>query len=377
MGLIITPQKSIEEYFERNDLSKSLMTALLKNAGEFVKRRDTEFVRTNAMIIGSAVDTILTGEKGQFEKEYYISEIEKKPSPAEMRIIETVFYMVLDEVKEGESIMNNIHELSFYEEFILAACIELDWNAKHKDETKIKNIIKVGAIYFEDLKKSYGKTIISVEDKMTIDSIVMSLATNPTTSSFFNRDAYKQDNEIDIYYQLPIYFNYRDIDCKSLLDIVIVFKDSSGEIQRVIPIDLKTMEGDTLHFIHKLKMFRYDIQASWYTLALSKYFDVSKDVIENFGFIVESTTLSGRPLHFNCTDELLSIGKSGREELTIHGYLIQKKIKGYDDLIDDFIWHEKNGWEQEKVVAESSGVLELGWNGIIEKNESEYKITTL
>ena len=42
-------------------------------------------------LIGGAVDTILTGEKGEFEKQYYVSQLDKLPSEVEIQIIGDVF----------------------------------------------------------------------------------------------------------------------------------------------------------------------------------------------------------------------------------------------------------------------------------------------
>ena len=100
-------------------------------------------------------------------------------------------------------------------------------------------------------------------------SITESLRTNPVTKSFFDRETYSKLEDIDVYYQLPIYFEYRGIACKALLDMLFVFKDIDGKVLSVLLVDLKTMAGLTINFgITSFKSFRYDIQAAWYTEAL-------------------------------------------------------------------------------------------------------------
>jgi len=71
---------------------------------------------------------------------------------------------------------------------------------------------------------------------------------------------------------------------------------------------------------------------------------------------------------------LLKIGKSGREavklyEITDHplgdigGLSINKDIKGYEQLLEEYLYHSETGWVEDKIVAENNGILELTWEG--------------
>ena len=114
-------------------------------------------------------------------------------------------------------------------------------------------------------------------------------------------------------------------------------------------------------------------QAAFYTEALkSKY---SAYEILPFKFIVESTTNPGNPLVFTCNQELLEIGKSGRnaynlcdkayvsDEYTV--YMKFDKIKGFHQLIEDYKWYMENGFSVNREIAQSQGEFYLSWNGII------------
>ena len=94
-----------------------------------------------------------------------------------------------------------------------------------------------------------------------------------------------------------------------------------------------------------------------------------------FKFIVESTTNPGNPLVFTCNQELLEIGKSGRnaynlcdkayvsDEYTV--YMKFDKIKGFHQLIEDYKWYMENGFSVNREIAQSQGEFYLSWNGII------------
>ena len=83
--LIIGTKKQIQQYREHPGMNQSTLKNVQYGLSYFLKKQDEEgpiasFER------GSAVDTILTGNEGDFKDLYYISALEKKPSDKEMEI---------------------------------------------------------------------------------------------------------------------------------------------------------------------------------------------------------------------------------------------------------------------------------------------------
>jgi hypothetical protein len=235
----------------------------------------------------------------------------------------------------------------------------------------INKIIDIGSEYFEDLKKGLGKQILTSEEKKLIDDIVFSLKSNSRTSKFFDRVALSRAELVTVYYQLPIYFYYKGIYCKALLDMLIVIRNEKGEITSVQAFDLKTMNGNTLRFLSNLKSFRYDIQAAWYTealLAKESSFEladkITKDMLKPFTFIVESNSYPGQPLLFEADEEILEVGKYGISDLLLAEYVMRNKVKGFDELIDTYIYQNDNDWKEEEIITKNNGVLKFDWNGI-------------
>lgn len=375
MGVVITPQSKINEYFDSPALSQSLLKKLLGGIDSFAHNNKEEaelyYTEKGHFIIGSAVDTLLTGEEGEFEKQYYVSEIEKKPSEVEMSIIQKAFSEV---VTANFNSIENIGDLENYKDAVESSIEEHNWQPNWKMDTKINKIVDIGSVYFEDLKAGYGKQILTTSEKILIDNIVSSLVNNPRTSKFFDRKALSRAVEVSVYYQLPIYFTYKNLDCKALLDILIVVKDEKGKIVSVQPFDLKTMTGNTLKFVSNLKSFRYDIQAAWYKealLAVDSSLDLgigqvdSECVLKPFTFIVESNTFPGQPLIFETDEDLLNIGKYGKQDVVTEDKEILKYgVKGFDELVDTYIYQTENEWREEKVITDNNGVFKIGWNGI-------------
>ncbi len=374
MAIFITKQDKIDEYFERPEVNQSSLKDLKDGLNNFLasiakKQKDKEENKPTPdyFLIGGAVDCILTGEEGEFEAKYYVSPLDKKPTEVEIKIIESVF----EELKHA----GMLQQMEFFDAYdaILAAANEFSWQSRWKDETRVSKIIEAGTDYYEDLKKSFGKEIISSEMYEKIQNICKSLRTNSRTKKYFDREMQSKQENMDFYYQLPIYFSYQGIECKALMDLVVVHKNAQGDIINIEPIDLKTMAGDTLQFNSKIKQHRYDIQAAWYVLALCKYFNVTPAMIERFKFIVESTTNVGTPLVFRISSQTLNHGIEGAPE----GYFVSEdegrelyypEVKGYKQLMAEYIYYSEQGFKMDKALVDNEDIIELDWTvGIVKR----------
>ena len=173
MAIIIASQKDIDNYFESDEVNQSSLKKLAGGLDGYLaaiakRKKDKEEGKADPeyFLIGGAVDTILTGEKGEFEKQYYVSQLDKLPSEAEIQIIGDVFM---------ELVNNNVIDQVNFEDCydaILASADEFGWQKNWKADTRVNKIIEKGTEYFEDLKNSLGLKILNTELKNKIDSIL-------------------------------------------------------------------------------------------------------------------------------------------------------------------------------------------------------------
>lgn len=389
MSVIVATKKEVQEYYESDALGQSKLKKLLGDLNSFHKEDDSS---ADHFVIGSAVDCILTNSREAFEAEYYISEVEKLPSEAVIGILQSVYEDLLQDYAEHLEVIQGQDEplpvtpfvefvgnLKDHPSYILNACEKAEWQPRWGADAKLKNIIEPGTEYFMDLCKAFGKKVISKSQANTINAIVTSLETNPRTSGFFDRVFFENLPNITIYYQFPIYFEYRGVQCKALLDMVIVERDIEERIISITGIDLKTMNGNTYYFPNSVKSRRYDIQAAWYTLALHHHFAVPEGstVIKPFKFIVESTTYQGKPLNYIVAESLLALGRFGRRIISLHetdmfngdpmaSAIIQPQILGFEQLLDLYIFHSENGFNEEREIQEAGLTpLVVSWDGIV------------
>ena len=355
----------VEDYYINPAISQSQLKLLLgpdPSIFNTIQEPDLYFEEKKHFIIGNGVDIQLTRPIEEFNQKFHISNLQNKPSDT----IKSIVNQVYDRVKETYP---NVETIQNYNNAILDACNDHNYQPNWKTETRIAKIIEAWE-YWEDLKQAEGKVVLSQEENDLISQIVMSIRTNPTTSKYF-----ETSKDVEILDQLAIYFSYCDIDCKALLDRVIV----DHKNKTIQPIDFKTMGDQTLYFPKSLRQRRYDIQAAFYMQALfqwciqqDKYLDYK---ILNFKFIVESTVNPGNPLVFTCSSELLDIGKNGRQPYKLCDkpyisseyitYMKFDEIKGFHQLIEDYKWYMENEFEKNRKIVESQGEFQLDWNGII------------
>jgi hypothetical protein len=389
MSVIVATKEEVLEYYESSALGQSKLKRLLGDLGSFHKVEDSS---AEHFVIGSAVDCILTNSREAFKEEYYTSEVEKLPSETVVSILQSVHEDLLQDYAEHLEVIigqenpepvtpfiDFVGDLKDHPSYILDACDKAEWQPRWGADAKLKNIIEPGTEYFMDLCKAFGKRVISKSQANIIDAIVASLQNSPRTAYFFSRHFFEALPNITIYYQFPIYFEYRGIQCKALLDMVIVERDDEGKILSITGIDLKTMNGNTYYFPSSIKARRYDIQAAWYTLALHSHFAVpdGSDVIKPFQFVVESTTYQGKPLNFIVAKSLLDMGRFGRRAISLHetdmfngdgmaSAIIQQQVLGFEQLLDLYIYHSENGFNEEREIQEAGLTpLVVSWDGIV------------
>ena len=360
--IVRTSRKTEMDYRLDEAVSQSKLKYLLRGVSIYntVEEDDSdEYYSEKAhFVIGSAVDTLITMGEDTFKKEYYISQLEKKPGKILMSIIVETFDFQM------AASHGNLNYESFTSDrvkrSIMMAVENHKWQKRWNDDTRYNKIISLGQDYWDSLIDAEGKKVLSNEQYITVIHVYQSLMGSPFTSDYFI-DA----DHLELYFQLPVYFMYNDVKCKGLLDLVIV--DHIKE--KIYPIDIKTMGDYTIRFPYSLYKRRYDFQAAFYTQGLiSSDFNKWCYDIENFKFIVESTINPGTPLVFTCTDELLlKKGKFGIPDKKI-GDVIIRGCKGFHQAIEIYKWHLKNGFELDRIVSINEGNLLLGIEGIIDED---------
>lgn len=280
--------------------------------------------------IGSAVDCLLTdGER--FDKDFKVVNIQRPPE---------AMVKFIHNLPKGLSQLSSIEEYkTAYEasgyKIGLEKIIEKLW------------MVPQNKMYYEYL--GGDKEIITRDEYDKILTIRNTILSNEITRKYFIPESLT----IELMHQVPIYFTYKNVECKALLDGIRI-----DHVNRTIePFDLKTTSRSVYEFQGSFTTYSYFRQSAFYDLAVRSesspvktYLDEGYELLD-FIFIVAETRLDtyNPPIIYVTSKQTRYLGLHG-------GYnTYGKKITGIDNLIDQYLYCKENDyWELPITLKESN-----------------------
>lgn len=350
--LIYATQEEIDSYYSSDALNQSQLKKLLVGLDFLTstKESDLYFEEKESFLIGSIVDFIITRGNEDITNYYYISAYMDKPSDP----IKSIINKFIDSFPKGTEFKDlNSEE---YTDKLFKIIEEHDYCKTFKREVRLAKIYAEEGYYIE-LINSKGKQIISGEEYNTALKVANSIKQLPLIKKCL--EDYDTSEEVNIYFQKPLYFTFKGRKCKALPDIIIHFLSANV----IYVIDIKTTFEKTLNFLLAIKKYRYDIQMAWYKEACKSIFNTLKI---SCLFAVESTSKQGNAIVLQLDKDLVDCGLNGLEEVYYEGMLLRREQLGINKLMDLYQYHEDNSFREEKIIAESVPykVLKVGINKI-------------
>ena len=236
-----------KKYYEvKGQVSNSSLNVLERSVREFKKfiYEDVEEKSTSYFDFGTALHMYILEPK-RFEKEIKVLDYTLPKSQQQKEFCKA--YAKLKKVTDKN--LKGIF-LNSYKD-----------TAKWKE--KATQIVKENSDYIEYLKYSKNKLVISSETMRKIESISNELKVHKMASKLL-QEASPVDTDILDFNELEIYWEYKGIKCKSMLDRVVV--DTHEKI--VYIIDLKTT-ASLVNFKTSFEKYRYDRQLAFYGMAFT------------------------------------------------------------------------------------------------------------
>lgn len=366
--LIVALEEDILKYRKVDAASQSTLKGLiggLHNYKEIEKLKEEcekngeKYFKGDNVLIGSIVDTRLLGQEGAYNMKYYNSSLEKVPSDAVIEVAKKFANCI------GMPDNFNIDNYEIKIEDFLTNVVP-DWRKSRLLPTRISNFKDEAGEYIKELTNSYKKTVVSKKIKDITDETVSSLTSNKRTRKFFSEKSIEYNVELShVFYQKALYFEHNEVKCKALLDIIEVATDTKYNKVYVKPSDLKITEGKVLEFPYRLRQFRLDIQAAFYSLAIHADENFHKEIFLNeetelivlpFQFIVESYTHIGEPKILQCTNDIIETGTVGK-------FTNFSDYPGYTQLLSAYDYYQKTDWKEDIMFCDKD-VLNLSFNKI-------------
>jgi hypothetical protein len=318
-----------EQYLDSNAISQSRLKKILRSPNAYIEQKDDseeDEPKVN-IAIGDGVDILLTQNEDAFFDNFHIASVER-PTGQMGDYVWNLFVYRNNEDAE---------ELAYQE-----AGFKRDTLEKVKERFKTE-----GATYFNDLLAGEGKTVITPQQFTQIQVAKETLLTHPFTAKYF-----RDTDRYQVYYQVPIYFEYEGTKCKGLLDLLVIDK----ETRTAHPIDIKTTNYQIDNWIANFWTLRYDFQAAFYMEGLllgdsKDTFDF--DYIGDFKFIVINQTRPENPLVFKADKKIIAFGKYG-------GKMVSREYEGFHQAINRLKWHMENDlWQYKMEDYLNNGVRDI------------------
>lgn len=274
---------------------------------------------TPFLTFGSAVDSIITGGKEEFEERFLIAEF---PSITDniIKIVKSLFnrfndtYRTLNEIPDTDIIYETITN-----------SYQLNW----KPETRAKVIKEKGGEYYNILFIAKDKTILDTKTVEDVFKAVSALKTSEATKWYFS-DIY---DGLERLYQLKFKGTFNNVDYRCMADLLIV----NHEHKWVMPIDLKTSSHKEWDFAESFNTWLYNIQSRLYSRIIKQNME-NDDYFKDFDLLDYRFIVVNRynltPLVWKCdftkSFGTLIFGKDGQIQYR-DPFIIGEELKYYLD----------------------------------------------
>jgi hypothetical protein len=312
-----------DSYQEIDALNQSLLKKILVSPAAFLAQQNRQGDSDEAhFVFGSLVDDMLLSDV-KIKEKYYI--MEASPLTDKLKNITQYIY---DYSKNSD----DVRPWSELEEIMLFACDEHSFQTKWKNETRVKHIKEKCGTYFQSLRHSEGKIIISDTDYDKAVNCVASLKADPYTKRFFSKE-----DHIEIWKHKVITFTYQGLDFKGELDQVVV----DHKAKTIEPVDFKTTGKPIKGFSFDFWQYRYDFQSAVYLYGISKdprVVELLKQgyTLIHFKYVVVETEMISSPMIFRVTNDVINMGWEGGTKRS--GY----PIEGFVQAVKRFKFHSSN-----------------------------------
>ena len=295
-------------------------------------------ISTPSLTFGSMVDTLLLEPEGTFEKRFLVATF-PEISDTIKQIVGDLFSVFGETGAQLKDISSND---------IISACDRANYGKTWNKATRINKVLDGGGVYYNLLKISKDKEIVSSKQYEDAMQCVEALKTSRATSRYFQPD--NPFDGIERLPQLKFKGKLEGEDVRCMMDLAVV----DHEHKIIYPCDLKTSSKPEYLFYKSFMEWNYMIQASLYSLILKQNIekdDYFKDfIIAPYTFIVIcNSTRHPKTWKWNYLEP-------SKDIVLPNG----KVIKNWLDSFKDMVYYLKNN------PVSPRGIKEYATNNILE-----------
>ena len=318
----------MNNYKESKAVNYSLLSSLIASPKEAKAMIDGEDKSSSGFELGNIVDHLLTSDEPVYNK---FIVIRNKPSGGMLALADELIRLTSGKLLEND-----------FNEYILQARRNVEYDSRLKDETVIKKFYEGCSDYVETMQSAQaeGKSVISADTLEFAENLVTSAHYEPTTEYYLDaRNFTKQ------FKQLELFAEVWGMECKGKPDIVDVDEDE----KIVYIVDVKTYSGN---FISNFWKYHYYLQTPFYGELFKKNYPEYVDYTYKYINVTIDTSGNNKPEVFELCEDLVSyilMDFEGKDVDTVGRILATysgRNIPTISDLITELKWHIQNdSWE--------------------------------
>lgn len=192
-------------------------------------------------------------------------------------------------------------------------------------------------------KRSEVKDVLTYTDNKLIEEAEATVKDHMAARSLLYLTDEDKMNGVEEYNERIVFFTFLDIECKSMLDRVVV--DHKNKTVKLV--DIKTT-SDVGNFVHSFEEFQYYRQMAFYWLALASWF---------------RDELKLNIMDYTLSTYIVAIQKGEFSDCRV--FEVSQKHLGdglteIEKLLPEIKWHQDNNqWEHRKEYYDNNGVEKL------------------
>lgn len=345
-----TPVKNTLDYRNIERLSYSALKQFEKDRKKFkllyvdkdetaIRKEKEQAEKSDYIRMGNIVDILLTDEENFHD--YFVEFTAEKPTGQMLYLCDKLYEITIEDMdKETHSVKTSFE--SRFERAYEDLKIYNGGKLKDSIEKFLENFDKkIGKDYFYQKLISYGKTIITSEERIMGEKIVESLKNSIGTREIVLKEGLTK---------FPILFEVGDVPFKMEADKIIIDHDEKV----IYPYDFKVssfVEGFVWDgFLDK----KYYIQSGLYKYGIEQWKENTefRDYkVENLAFVVCDQNNYYQPLVYKTTDQHY-------EQSWLGFFVGNKKYKGINQIIEELKETiEKNCWNISVENLRNKGIV--------------------
>lgn len=283
-----------------------------------------------SLILGNLVHLLLS-DPNTFDEKFVIAQV-NKPSGQMGDLVDNLFDRTMKsaQVENGKLIQQDSFPVIFADAFHRT---KYDFDGvteiafKKKEQEKVLAMFEAdGQLYYDELLRVVGKTVVSIATIDNAERLVNKLKSHEYTRELANVTT---EGDIEVFNELPILFEVGDVPFKSMIDKIII-RHSEKTIE---PIDWKC-SWDAEDPERAYTKYGYYIQAAMYNKALNvwkKEHNLDDYKVLPLKFVFIDTQGWCDPVILELTADDIDRGTRG---FTLRGY----RYAGLEPLIEEIQW---------------------------------------